>query len=205
MLEHGGGTRNPWRHNLVQGGVTKKEGEMISGLEILDVGYTYSIGIVEIFLKQKEDYYKYCFYIHILTNTKFYYLSFMDLKGSNFSWFPLKELVGCLMRVATHTSTTKIPQVQSQHHHMVPFRNWIETQNRVGECDFIHFIVSPCSQNPWSSHYPVSIFLLELTHYTFTLRPPNCQMMLPQQPILKTLTHSSFPFCWSLKRKCSTS
>jgi hypothetical protein len=99
----------------------------------------------------------------------------MDLKGSDLSWFPLKEPNGCLMKVATHASTTEIPQVQSQHHHMVPFKNWIEIQNRRGQCDFIHYIVSPCSQNPRSSHYQVGILFLEWPHCTLTLRPPNYQ------------------------------
>ncbi len=54
-------------------------------VEILDIGYTNSIGIVEIFLRQIESYDKYYFYIYILTNTKFYYFSSMDLKGSYLS------------------------------------------------------------------------------------------------------------------------
>ncbi len=41
----------------------KKESEMISIMEIPDIGYTYSIGIAETFLKQKEGYYKSYFYI----------------------------------------------------------------------------------------------------------------------------------------------
>ncbi len=36
----------------------QKEGEIISGVEIPTVGYTDSIGIAGIFLKQKEGYYK---------------------------------------------------------------------------------------------------------------------------------------------------
>jgi hypothetical protein len=39
---------------------------------IPDVEYRDSIRIIEIFLRQKETYYKYYFYIHILTNTKLY-------------------------------------------------------------------------------------------------------------------------------------
>jgi hypothetical protein len=53
--------------------------------------------IAEIFLRQKEGYYKYYLYIYVLTNTKLYYLSSMDLKGSYLSWFLLKEPIGCLM------------------------------------------------------------------------------------------------------------
>ncbi len=83
---------------------------MISCVKIPDVGYTNSIGIAEIFLR---GYYEYYFYIHILTNTKFYYLSSVDLKGSNLFLFPLKERTGCLIKVATDTSTIEIPQVQS--------------------------------------------------------------------------------------------
>jgi hypothetical protein len=75
-------------------------------VEILDFGYINSIGIVEIFLRQKEGYDKYYFYIYIPTDTKLYYLSSMDLKGSDLSWFPIKEPTGCLMWVAAHTSTT---------------------------------------------------------------------------------------------------
>jgi hypothetical protein len=41
----------------------KKEGEMIFAMEIFDIGYTNSIGIVETSLKQKEGYYKSYFYI----------------------------------------------------------------------------------------------------------------------------------------------
>jgi hypothetical protein len=54
-------------------------------VEILDFGYINSIGIVEIFLRQKEGYDKYYFYIYIPTDTKLYYLSSMDLKGSDLS------------------------------------------------------------------------------------------------------------------------
>jgi hypothetical protein len=75
-------------------------------VKILNIGYTISIGIGEIFLRQKEGYDKYYFYIYILTYTKIYYLSSMDLKGSDLSLFPFKEPIGCLMRVAAHTSTT---------------------------------------------------------------------------------------------------
>jgi hypothetical protein len=52
----------------------------------------------------------------------------MDLKGLDLFLFPFKEPTGCLMKVVAHTSTKEIPQVQSQHHYMVPFRNWTETQ-----------------------------------------------------------------------------
>jgi hypothetical protein len=79
---------------------------MIYGVEIFDVGYTNWKGIVGIFLRQKEGYYKYYLYIYILPDTKLYYLSFMNLKGSNLSWFPFKEPIGCLMGVEAHTSTT---------------------------------------------------------------------------------------------------
>jgi hypothetical protein len=41
----------------------QKKGEMIFGVKISNVGYTYLIRIVEIFLKQKEGYYKNYFYI----------------------------------------------------------------------------------------------------------------------------------------------
>jgi len=126
---------------------------MISGVEIFDVGYTDSMGIAEIFLRQKEGNYKYYFYIHILTNIKLYYLNSMDLKGPDLFLFPFKEPTNCLMRVAPHTLPTEIPQVQSRHHHMVPLRNWTEIQNKIDECDLIHFMVSLCSQNPQSSHY----------------------------------------------------
>jgi hypothetical protein len=131
--------------------------------------------IVEIFLKQKEGYYKYYLYIYILTDTKLYYLSSMDFKGSYLSWFPFKEPIGCLMKVVAHTSTTEISQVRSWHHHMVPLWNWIEIQNIIGECDLIHFVASPCSQNPRRSHYPTSILFSKRPHCTLTLRPPNCQ------------------------------
>ncbi len=43
------------------------------------------VGIAEIFLRKKEGYYKYYFYIYILSDTKLYYLSSMDLKRSNLS------------------------------------------------------------------------------------------------------------------------
>ncbi len=52
-------------------------------VETPDVGCTDSIRIAEIFLRQKEGYYKYYFYIYILTDTKLYYLSFMEFKGSD--------------------------------------------------------------------------------------------------------------------------
>jgi len=41
----------------------QKEREMISSVEIPDIGYRDSIGIVEMFLKQKKGYYKSYFYI----------------------------------------------------------------------------------------------------------------------------------------------
>jgi hypothetical protein len=43
------------------------------------------MGIVEIFLRQKEGYYEYYLYIYILTDTKLYYLNSRDLKGSYLS------------------------------------------------------------------------------------------------------------------------
>ncbi len=126
----------------------KKKGRCFLCVEILDVGHTNSIGIVGIFLRQKEGYYKYYLYIYIFKDIKLYYLSSMDFKGSNLFWFPLKEPTGCLMRVVAHTSTTEIPQVQFWHHHMVPLRDYTEIQNKIGECDLIHFRASPCSQIP---------------------------------------------------------
>jgi hypothetical protein len=54
-------------------------------VEILNVGYTYSIRIAKIFLSYKEGYYKYYFYIYIFIDTKLYYFSSMDLKGLNLS------------------------------------------------------------------------------------------------------------------------
>ncbi len=88
---------------LIESPITKKERKMIFSVEILDVGYKDWKGIIRIFLSQKEGYYKYYLYIYIFIYTKFYYLSFMDLKGSNLSWFPLKEPIGCLMGVEAHT------------------------------------------------------------------------------------------------------
>jgi hypothetical protein len=61
----------------------KRRGDVLCVCEILHVGYTDSIGIAEIFMRQKKGYYKYYFYIYILIDTKVYYLSFMDLKGLN--------------------------------------------------------------------------------------------------------------------------
>jgi hypothetical protein len=103
------------------------------------------------------------------------YFSSMDLKGLDLSWFPLKEPTSCLMSVVAHTSTIEIPQMQPQHHYMVSLTNWTKIKNRIGECDLIHFIISLCSQNPRSSHYPANIFFSKWSHCTFTLRPPNCQ------------------------------
>jgi hypothetical protein len=65
------------------------------------------------------------------------------------------------MKVAAHTPTTEIPQVVFRHHHMVPLKNWTEIRNKSGECDLLHFLVSPCSQNPRSSHYPIGTLFLE--------------------------------------------
>jgi hypothetical protein len=58
---------------------------MISSVEIPNVGYIDSIGITEIFQRQKGAYYKYHFYIYILTDTKLYYFSSIDLKGLDLS------------------------------------------------------------------------------------------------------------------------
>ncbi len=62
-----------------------EEGEVICSVEIPDVGYTNSIRIAEVFLRQKEGYYKYCFYIHIFIDTKIYNLHSIDLKGTYLS------------------------------------------------------------------------------------------------------------------------
>jgi hypothetical protein len=110
-----------------------------------------------------------------LQTTNFIILFLWTSRDQIFSWFPLKESIGCLLRVAAHTPTIEIPQVLSWHHHMVPLKNWTKIQNRRGECDLFHFIISPCSQNPWSSHYPACTFFSEWTHCTLTLRPPSCQ------------------------------
>jgi hypothetical protein len=91
------------------------------------------------------------------------------------SWFPLKESTGCLMRVAAHTPTTKIPQILIWFHHMVPLREWIEIHDISGECDLLHFPISPCSQNPESSHYPACTLSSKWTHCTLSLRPPSYQ------------------------------
>jgi len=114
-----------WHHNLqqVKHVSPKRKGRCFLYVEIHNVGCRDSIRIVEIFLRQKEGYYKYYFYIYILIDTKLYYLSSMDLKGLYLSWFPLKEPTGCLMKMATHISIIEIPQVQSWHHHMFPFKN----------------------------------------------------------------------------------
>jgi hypothetical protein len=47
-----------------------RKGGCFMCMEIPAVGYTYSIGIVEIFLRQKEGYYKYYLYIYIVINIK---------------------------------------------------------------------------------------------------------------------------------------
>jgi len=96
-------------------------------------------------LKQKEGYYKCYFYIQILTNIKFCYSSSMDFKGSDLSWFPFNEPTSYLMSVATHTSTKEIPQLQSQHHYLIPLWNCTKTQNKINGCYFVHFLISYCS------------------------------------------------------------
>jgi hypothetical protein len=63
----------------------KRKGGYFLCVEIPDVRVIDSIGIIKIFLRQKEGHYNYYLYIYILTDTKFYYLSYMDLKGSNLS------------------------------------------------------------------------------------------------------------------------
>jgi hypothetical protein len=92
-----------------------------------------------------------------------------------FSWFPLKESTGCLMRVATHTPTTEIPHILTWFHHMVLLREWIEIHNISDECDLLHFLVSPFSQNPQSSHYPACTLSSKWTHCTLSLKPPSYQ------------------------------
>jgi hypothetical protein len=52
----------------------------------------------------------------------------MDFKGLDLSGFPLKEPTGCLMNVVAHILTTKIPQMQHQHHYMVFLRSWTKTR-----------------------------------------------------------------------------
>jgi hypothetical protein len=51
---------------------------------------------------------------------------------------------------------------------------------------------------PLSSRYSL---LKMTTLHTHIKTPKLSKMMLPQQPILKSLIHLSFPLCWSLKMK----
>ncbi len=79
-------------------------------MEILDVGCTYSIGIAEIFLRQKEG------YLQVLSLHLYPYIHqtllswFYGLQGVK-SLLISSQGAHCLMKVAAHTSTTKIPQV----------------------------------------------------------------------------------------------
>jgi len=126
--------------------VTKKEKEMISSAEILDIGYTNSIGFVEIFWNKKKVITSVISTSKSLQTSKFIIFSSMDFKGSDLSWFPLNEPTSYLMSVATHTSTKEIPQVQSQHHYLIPLWNWTKIQNKINGCYFVHFLISYCSK-----------------------------------------------------------
>jgi hypothetical protein len=130
--------------------------------------------IVEILLRQK-DYYKFFFHQDPYKHQNFIILFLWTTRDHILSWFPLKESTGCLMGMAVHTPTTEIPQILIWLHHMVPFIDWTEIQDRSNECDLLHFPISPYFQNPRSSHYTTNIFSLEWTHYTFSLRPPSYQ------------------------------
>jgi hypothetical protein len=83
-----------------------------------------------------------------LQTPKFIILFLWTSSDQILSRFPLKDSTSCLMRMVAHTLTTKIPQVLSRHHHMVPFRKWTSIQNKKSECDLFHFIVSPFSKIP---------------------------------------------------------
>jgi hypothetical protein len=119
----------------------QKEKEMISGVEIPDIGYTNSIGFAEIFQNKKK-----VITSVISTSQSLQMSNFVTLilwtSRDQISFDSSQKPIGCLMSVATRTSTTKIPQVQSQHHYMVPLKNWTETQNKIGGCYLVHFLVS---------------------------------------------------------------
>jgi hypothetical protein len=72
----------------------------------------------------------------------------MDLKGSDSLLISSQGVNWLTNESGTDTPTTKIPQILFWHHHMVPLKNWTKIQNRIGECDLLYFIVSPCFQNP---------------------------------------------------------
>jgi hypothetical protein len=171
-------------------------------VEILDIGYTNSIRIDKIFLRQKEGYDKYYFYIYILTYTKLYYLSSMDLKGSYLFWFLLNEPTNYLMSGNSYFNnknpTSAIPtslhgyfqklDKDSKHNRWM----WFYTLHNIP-------LFPKSLELPLSNRYSL---LRMTTLHTHIKTPKLSKMMLRQQPLLKSLTHSSFLLCWSLKWKC---
>jgi hypothetical protein len=56
--------------------------------------------------------------------------------------------------------TIETPQKLTQLLPMIPFRDWTKIQGRIGECNLFYSPVSPCSQNPRSSHNATSTLSL---------------------------------------------
>jgi hypothetical protein len=77
------------------------------------------------------------------------------------------------MSVATHPSTTEIPQVQPQHHYVVSLKSWRKTKNKAGRCDRLHLIVPFCSKISATHTISQVLSFQNGPHYTFTLRPPK--------------------------------
>ncbi len=170
-------------------------------VETPDVGCTDSIRIAEIFLRQKEGYYKYYFYIYILTDTKLYYLSSMEFKGSDLlissqgaNWL-LNESGSSYFNNRNPTST-----LSTSSHGSFQKLDKDSKHNRWMWSSTLHSI--PLFPKSLELSLSNMYFLLKMTPlHTHIKTPKLSEMMLPQQPLLKYLIHSSFPLCWSLKMK----
>ncbi len=123
----------------------------------------------------KKICYKYYFYIHIFIDTKFYFLIYMDHKGSNSLLISSQGINWLLNESGNSYFNNRIPidtTLTSSH----GFSQKLDRNLRQKRWMWsITLPISPCSQNPWSSHYPTDILFSEWTHYTLTLRSPSYQ------------------------------
>jgi hypothetical protein len=103
-------------------------------------------------------------------------------------------------------TTIETPHILNRQLPMVLLRDWIEIQGRINECNQLYSPISPCSQNPRSSHSTVSTF--SLGWYTLHIKlkiPKVIKHELPHNHS-KNPWHIHHLLCVGLlKKSCKTS
>jgi hypothetical protein len=154
-------------------GVTEKEGEMISGLEIPSILNTNSTRFAGNFRRAERRLQEVLFLnLNASSQANFVILIlWISRDQTSLDFLSRSQLI--VNECGSSSFNNRSPQMLPSHHYIISLRSWIETKNRAGRCDHLHLIASSSSKNPEAPTISQVLPSQSKPHKTFSLKPPK--------------------------------